>query len=318
MGATGVSILIPTHNRGAMLDRTLDSIAAARVPAGVAVELVVVANACTDDTVARVRARAAGMPFSTRCVEEPVVGLGAARNACVKHSSKAVCALLDDDVRVNAGWLEALVGMYEDQNVAIVAGRTVLWWEAVARPSWLTPLLEMSLSSIDLGEKALELHAPDAVGANVSFRREVYDAVGPFRTDLDRVGVQLLGGGETYFVREAMKKGYRLWYSPGARVEHWVAPHRIEAPYLVGVTFGSSYANVVMKERYGVVDGLRSVGLGAVRVIGFGVVGGWAVMTGNAVLRLRARVRRAAGRGQMMGAIARARNGALRPTSPRD
>lgn len=313
MSATSISILIPTHNRGAMLDRTLESLAGVRVPVGMDVEVVVVANACKDDTAARVRTRAGSMPFAMRCEEEPTVGLGSARNACVRAARHSVCALLDDDVRVDAGWLEALAEMYADPAVSMVAGRVSLWWEAVARPAWLTPLQEMALSSIDLGERAVEMRTPDAVGANFSFRREVFEAVGPFRTDLDRVGGQLLGGGETCFIREALKRGFRLWYSPAARVEHWVAPHRIEAPYLAGVTFGSSYANVVMKERYGVLDAARSVGFGAARMGWFSVVGGWAAVMGNGPLRLHARVRRAAGRGQFLGAIARVRNGPLGP-----
>jgi glycosyltransferase involved in cell wall biosynthesis len=309
----GISILIPTHDRGAILDRTLDSVAAVRVPVEVGVELVVVANACADDTVARVRARAGRMPFPTRCVEEPVIGLGSARNTCVRASTLPICALLDDDVWVDEGWLEALDRMYRDPRAAMVAGRVELWWEAVRRPSWLTPLMEMSLSSLELGDRPFEMKRPDAVGANFSFRRSVYDEVGPFRTDLDRVGNQLLGGGETYFIREAQKRGHALFYSPDARVKHWVAPHRVDAAYLAGTTFGSSYANVIMKERYGLADATRSVLLGTGRMLAFLPVKLWANLTGNAGLRIHAATRQAAGRGQILGALARLRNGPLNP-----
>lgn len=316
MSGPGVSILIPTHNRGAILDRTLDSLALVRRPPGIELELVVVANACTDDTESRMNARAPGFPIRLRCVAEPVAGLGAARNACVRNSVLPICALLDDDVWVEDGWLEGLVEMYRTPSVALVAGRAELWWEAVARPEWLTPLMEMSLSGIDLGPNPFQMSGPDAVGANFSFRRGVFADVGPFRTDLDRVGNQLLGGGETYFIREAQKRGHALFYSPRASVKHWVAPHRIEAAYLVGVTFGSSYANVVMKERYGPTDAARSVGLGLARMVGFLPVSAWAAITANNGLRVYAATRRAAGRGQLLGAIARLRNGPLKQPIP--
>lgn len=309
----GISILIPTHNRGAILDRTLDSLALVSRPEDINLELVVVANACTDDTQQRVNARAASFPIPLRCVAEPAAGLGSARNACVRNSAQPICALLDDDVWVETGWLQGLADMYRDPAVAMVAGRADLWWEAVQRPAWLTPLMEMSLSGIELGPKSFEMNGPDAVGANFSFRRAVFDEAGPFRTDLDRVGNQLLGGGETYFIREAQKRGHKLYYSPDARVKHWVAPHRIEAPYLSGVTFGSSYANVVMKERYSPADAARSIVLGLARMIAFLPISAWAIITRNKGLRIRAATRRAAGRGQFLGAIARLRNGPLRP-----
>jgi glycosyltransferase involved in cell wall biosynthesis len=313
MSRLGVSILIPTHNRGAILDRTLDSLASVRRPSDVDLELVVVANACTDDTAERVSARAKEFPIPLRCVVEPVAGLGSARNACVRNSSLPICALLDDDVWVESGWLEGLAEMYRDSSAAMVAGRAELWWETVPRPPWLTPLMEMSLSGIDLGPTPFEMHTPDAVGANFSFRRAVYDQVGPFRTDLDRVGTQLLGGGETYFIRVAFNRGHRLFYAPAASVRHWVAPHRIETPYLAGVTFGSSYANVVMKDRYGPLDAARSITLGLARAALFHPVGWWAAATGNHGLHVHAATRRAAGRGQLLGAVARIRNGPLRP-----
>jgi FkbM family methyltransferase len=309
----GVSILIPTHNRGSILDRTLDSLALIRRPAGVAVEVVVVANACTDDTERRISTRTVGFPMPLRCVTEPVVGLGAARNACVRNSTLDICALLDDDVWVEPDWLEGLVSMYTLTPASMVAGRAELWWEAVPRPEWITPLMEMSLSGIDLGSNVLEMRTPDAVGANFSFRRAVFDEVGPFRTDLDRVGAQLLGGGDTYFIREALRRGHRLFYAPGASVKHWVAPHRVGDEYLAGVTFGSSYANVIMKERYGPLDAARSISLGLARMVGFAPIWAWAAVTGNAGLRVLARTRRAAGRGQLLGALARLRNGPLGP-----
>ncbi len=313
MSPMGVSILIPTHNRGPILDRTLDSLALIVRPGGVELEVVVVANACTDDTLQRVNARAPSFPIPLRCIAEPIPGLGAARNACVRNSVQPICALLDDDVWVEPGWLQGLVDMYRNPSVSMVAGRADLWWEVVQRPAWLTPLLEMALSGIDLGPKPFEMGGPNAVGANFSFRRVVFDEVGPFRTDLDRIGNQLLGGGETYFIREAQKRVHKLFYSPEARVKHWVAPHRIEAPYLSGVTFGSSYANVIMKERYGAADATRSIMLGVARMVAFLPISLWATITRNTGLGIHAATRRAAGRGQFLGALARLRNGPLRP-----
>ena len=47
-----LTIVICTHNRSALLERTLASLNRAHRPANCAINVLVVANACTDDTVA--------------------------------------------------------------------------------------------------------------------------------------------------------------------------------------------------------------------------------------------------------------------------
>ena len=75
----GISILIPTHNRVDLLERTLESLSLAAIPENVDIELVIVANRCTDDTVAKCHEWLARLPLSSRCVEEPLAGLNPAR-----------------------------------------------------------------------------------------------------------------------------------------------------------------------------------------------------------------------------------------------
>ena len=66
MSTLRTSILIPTHNRHDILTRVLDSIAQVDVPQGADVEVIVVANACTDQTVAMVQQRTHAFPFTLR------------------------------------------------------------------------------------------------------------------------------------------------------------------------------------------------------------------------------------------------------------
>ncbi len=311
MTCTGVSILIPTYNRGAILDRTLRSLSEMDLPGDLHVELVVVANACTDDTEQLVRSWVGRMGFPVRCVPEPNPGLGNARNRCVHSSSHEICALLDDDVWVTKGWLFALRDAYQTTPAGVIAGHIELWWDSVPRPDWLTPGMETTLSCLDLGPSIVEMFRPDAIGANFSFRREVFDRVGPFRADLDRIGKQLLGGGETFFVQQALKHGFRIFYAPGVSVKHWVSPHRVEEPYLTGVALGTSCSIVMLKERYGPIDALRTVAIGSVRYLAHALAAPVAGFLGAKGTRMRWMVRKAIGRGQVKGALARLRIGSL-------
>src|SRR5690554_6174777 len=103
-----VSVVIPTHNRVDTLLRTLASLDALERPAGVHMHIVVVANACRDETVPRVRAFAQASRWPIDVVEEPRANLNVARNRGVTASCDPLIAFLDDDVWVERTWLEGL------------------------------------------------------------------------------------------------------------------------------------------------------------------------------------------------------------------
>ena len=150
MNSFVTSILIPTHNRAEILRRTLSSLAAVTVPSGVDAEVVVVANGCTDRTEAVVDEIAAQMPFPTRCIPEPQLGLNVARNRAIRearHESQ-VLVFLDDDVALDQQWLVALKEAFETTPADVVAGKLTLWWEAVTRPEWMTPEMEARSASL--------------------------------------------------------------------------------------------------------------------------------------------------------------------------
>lgn len=307
-----VSILIPTHNRAAILRRTLESVSRLRIPPNTECECVVVANACTDNTDAVVAKLAASFPFPLRCIPEPRPGLGAARNRAAREARGDLLALIDDDVELDPGWLEALVAGAAASNADLFAGRIDLWWEAVERPDWLTPGMAMLLSCLDRGPAPIDLAEPDLVGANFAFTRRAYEQLGPFREDIDRIGSALLGGGETFFAREALRRGMRIRYLPGMFVRHWVAPHRIEPPYLCAVSMGNAISILLMKERYGLPQFARTCAIGLLRIVGHGVLLPLAALSGNRGRAIHHRVRIAIGKGQLIGAWRRLTRGPLR------
>jgi glycosyltransferase involved in cell wall biosynthesis len=248
-----ISILIPTHNRSAQLRRTLESLRSVAVPAGVRAEIVVVANACTDDTVAVVNAESAanGGPFPTRVVEESNVGLNCARNRAMKEAAGDVLAFLDDDVWVETAWLAQMAELFETTPADIAAGTVTLWWEAVEKPAWMTTRSEHLLSCVKYGEEKIELTEPGlAVGANFAFRKTVPEKIGAFTTWLDRTGSLPLAGGDTEFLARALDAGFRMFYSPGAVVKHWVAPNRITPKYLGGVAYGAGLARSYLRKNF--------------------------------------------------------------------
>jgi glycosyltransferase involved in cell wall biosynthesis len=89
-----VSVVIPTFNRSAFIDRAIDSVLAQTYPD---IEVIVVDDASSDDTVARVRARSKSNPRVRLIVQGQQAGAQAARNAGIRAANGAWVAFLDSD-----------------------------------------------------------------------------------------------------------------------------------------------------------------------------------------------------------------------------
>jgi glycosyltransferase involved in cell wall biosynthesis len=247
----GVTIAIPTHNRADQLDRVLASINDQKVTLAQTVEVVVVANGCSDSTESVVKNRASNFQYELRYVDEPTLGLNSARNRAVSEAKFDVLIFLDDDVKLLPGYIESTCDTYLNHDADIVGGKTELWWETVERPSWFPDELLHLLSCKDFGSEVRELHqCVDLVGANFSFRKRIVETIGPFRLGLDRTGKLLLGGGETEFLNRAFQNGFKAFYSPGMHLLHWVAPGRPTSKYLTGVAQGTGMSYIFARPNF--------------------------------------------------------------------
>ena len=65
-------------------------------------------------------------------------------------------------------------------------------------------------------------------GANMAFRRVMFDKYGGFRADLGRCGESLIGNEDTEFAGRLMAAGERLCYVPSAMVNHPVHQDRVK------------------------------------------------------------------------------------------
>jgi len=301
-----VSIVIATHNRAGMLQTTLSSLAGLVVPSGLEVELVVVANACTDETpeVAERFAQSWGHP--ARCVVEAETGLSVARNCGVGASSGSIVAMLDDDVWVDPSWLEGLVEVYQKQPADIVAGRVLLRWEGTERPPWFTPRIERCLSMRDHGLEIRELFRPgDALGANYSFRRSLYGEIGGFRRGLGRTGTALLGGEEVDFTLRALRRGARMFYAPRGLVGHFVSPERVTPRYLCDLARGSARSKIYVDPDWTRFRAVAQTLSGLSLFLSSFPAAAWNRMRGKEGARVEALIRRDRGLGRMRGSIDR-------------
>jgi len=304
--ATSISILICTHNRCQLLARTLQSLSQVALPEDSQIDLLVVANACTDDSAAVVVAATQTMPFPVRCVVEPTPGLSIARNRAVQESSGEILAFLDDDVWVEPSWLVELARLYQQYPADFSGGKVTLWWEAVQKPDWFINDYQWILSGLNFSDQIVEMHTEHgAIGANFAVRRQVFARIGGFREDLGRRGKSLLGGEESDLLARTLAAGFRGFYTPHAVVKHWVAPHRVTESYVIGVMAGFTQARIYMKPSFGPRVALRALVGHAWLIVRhqFGVI--CSRIQGDAAATLRHRIFRAAGKGGLIGSCRR-------------
>ncbi len=231
---------------------TLQSLHALRVPDDVETELIVVANACSDDTVAVVNECAPTLPLPIRCVIEPAPGLSRARNRGVAESAGHIVAFLEDDVRVEPDWLEGLLRGFRELPADLIGGRIHLWWRDVQRPAWMPEEVTGLLSANDKGDRPFELtHMSGFLGGNCAYRREVYDTVGAYNENLGRIGTSLGAMEEGEFLMRGYASGYRAFYCPWMTVHHLVSPNRLRRSYLFRAAFGQARSRVIAKLHFG-------------------------------------------------------------------
>jgi glucosyl-dolichyl phosphate glucuronosyltransferase len=245
-----ISILIPTHNRESLLEKTLNSLSQINVPLNLDVEVIVTANACKDRTLYLLAEYQKTFPFQLKFFNELEPGANIARNRCLQEAQGEILAIVDDDVQFDKDWLVGLVEAFESDSIDIVGGRVLLWWEAVNPPQWLTPQLQILLSAYDLGDSDLAVSLPGPIGANLAFRRSVYESLGSMSTSIQNKHNKINRGDEIEYLTRADKAGFKALYASKALVYHWVPPNKLRPEFFKtsGLGFGSS--RVYMKERY--------------------------------------------------------------------
>jgi GT2 family glycosyltransferase len=230
--AADLGVIVCTRDRPEALDRCLQALRAQRRPAG---ELLVVDNSASGSA-REVAQRHDGV----RYVHEPRPGLSVARNAGLRHATRPLLAFTDDDVRVSPSWTAELVEAFTRHPDASVVTGLVL-------PATLDTEAERFFQ-IEMGGFGVR-HVPvrfDArffrstlaigpqvwrigAGANMAFRREVFERVGGFD---ERLGAGAAGCSEdSELWYRVLANGGVCVYEPRAVAFHH---HRGDWPSLRG------------------------------------------------------------------------------------
>jgi glucosyl-dolichyl phosphate glucuronosyltransferase len=267
-----VVICAYTEDRWDQLRGAIDSVRAQSLPSK---DIIVV----VDHNHPLLQRLTAAVPRDIRVVENrEAKGLSGARNTGSALARGEIIAYLDDDAVAHPDWLKFLTDAYANPVVAGVGGLTVPNWQT-ARPAWMPEEFYWTVGSSYLGMPPSGAPVRNLLGANMSFRREVFDLVDGFRTGIGRTsGKRPLGCEETEF---CIRLGQR---SPGALlvmenravVSHFVPDSRCTFSYFLARCYAEGISKAQVTANVGSADGLASERSYATRTLPAGVVKGLA------------------------------------------
>lgn len=218
-----VTVVVCTRDRSRDLACCLQSISGLDYPR---VEVLVVDNAPRNDETQQLVEKKYPHYWYLR---EDRPGLNWARNCAIERAQGEIIAFTDDDTVVDAGWVRAIVSLFQgDPGVQALTGLVVpLELETRAQ------ILFEQYGGFDRGLQRRWIHV-DAVdsnrwrdygtgqygtGANMAFRKILFDDIGGFDPALD-VGTVTNGGGDLEMFYRILQKGHTLVYEPRAIVRH--------------------------------------------------------------------------------------------------
>lgn len=295
LDATRLTVAVPTRNRRESALGALEAIAAQLQGPD---ELLVIDNGSVDGTKKAVAAWLEERRVPARVLDEPSGGVSAARNTALREASTEVVCFVDDDVRVEPGWLEALRHAWAaaGPRVACIGGPLSPEWE-VPRPAWLADHLLYVLSVLELGHELRRLDQSPGTGhvwgGNFSVHVEAVRAVGGFDTELGvRPDAPFGRDEEEDLQRRLAQAGWETWYEPAAPARHLLGAEKLnEDFFLQAFRSRAERAVAAGRPRW---KGLRPLVRGAARYIARRAVGradapaarfdcayGWTLLTGS-------------------------------------
>jgi glycosyltransferase involved in cell wall biosynthesis len=215
-GDLAVSVVLPTYNRAAALPDAVGS-ALGQTAAASSYEIIVVDNNSTDGTAQVLSRLAQEHPGRVRPVLETRQGVAYARQAGIDAARADIVAFFDDDVRVAPDWIETIVRLFRRHpDIECFGGKVMPDWSAPP-PPWLTAAHWAPLALQDFGDAPMVMSLENPRGlisANLACRKSVFDRVGGFSPQFQRVkdGIGSLEDDE--WIRRLWKAGGRTLYAP--------------------------------------------------------------------------------------------------------
>lgn len=179
------------------------------------------------------------------------VGCSRARNAGLAKANGEIIHFLDDDTMVSAGCLKSYVDLFNSTDAMCSGGRIIPKF-ITSSPNWMKPPLWHLLGVLDLGEKVREFNYPSnfPVGANMAFRREVFDRYGIFDPDFGPLGNIGIDADETDICYKIQMDGKRLLYCPDALAYHCIEGDKMNWRWMIRRSYNAGKGSAIVQLKH--------------------------------------------------------------------
>ena len=233
-----ITLIICTYNREKYIGPLLDSIAKNDYPT-TDYEIVLVDNNCTDNTRGVCEQFATEHPeIAFRYVTEPEQGLSAARNKGIKEAKGEIIIYVDDDALVDADYIRIYAEHFSAHPETMAAGGPIEPLYETEEPKWMSPYTKALLTAwMNYGDKVREYpNGRYPGGGNAAYRKEVFNKVGLFNTELGRKGSALLASEEKDIFDKMHALGMQVRYLPTPVLHHIIPQAKLEEDYFNRLT----------------------------------------------------------------------------------
>ena len=228
-----VSAVICSYNRARFVINAVQSIFSQDVDKRI-YEVIVVDNNSTDNTLECLDAfKKANPRLNFRFYTETSQGVAFTRNRCAREATGEIVAYLDDDSEACPGWLRQIITFFDDYKEVYSVGGKITPRFLTPVPDWYSKYFFGLVGSFDQGPVIKQLTGERyPCGANMAFRKVVFDEVGYFNTALGRSGKGLLANEEKDIYKRILASGHKVFYLPGVEVIHAVEANKFDPGYV--------------------------------------------------------------------------------------
>lgn len=197
-------------------------------------EVIVVDNNSTDNTVALLQQYKEANPgCNFSYYVERQQGVAYTRTRCAKEARGEIIAYLDDDSTAQPGWLKGIVSFFDAHPATWSVGGKIVPRFLTGIPGWYSKYFFGLVGNFDQGPVVKKLTgARYPCGANMAFRRRVFDEIGYFNTELGRKGKGLLANEEKDIYLRILAAGHEVHYLPDVWVLHSVEANKFDKAYV--------------------------------------------------------------------------------------
>ena len=261
-----ISVIICTYNRDKYIYSTLKCIVDNDFPFE-EYEIVVVDNNSTDSTAAETNRLQSDYPaVNLKQIKEQAQGLSFARNRGIMEARGDILVFLDDDAFVSRDYLSKLSAtMNSCPEIEAFGGRIIPTFENGITPDWLCKWTYSWVSGLEMGNVLIPFKKKYPIGANMGFRRKVFEKCGMFNTSLGRVGRNLAGGEEKDMFNRVRSSGFGIFYIPDIPVRHIIPETRTTADYIRRLGYGVGTSEKIRCRGQGAVSYIKRIMLESVK-----------------------------------------------------